>query len=36
VVYEIDDAASAVTIYKVGHRKDVYKSDLPRARRCCA
>jgi mRNA interferase RelE/StbE len=25
VVYEIDDAASAVTIYKVGHRKDVYR-----------
>jgi mRNA interferase RelE/StbE len=25
VVYQIDDAASAVTIYKVGHRKDVYR-----------
>jgi mRNA interferase RelE/StbE len=25
VVYEIDDASSAVTIYKVGHRKDVYR-----------
>jgi mRNA interferase RelE/StbE len=25
VVYEIDDAASAITIYKVGHRKDVYR-----------
>jgi mRNA interferase RelE/StbE len=25
VVYEIDDAASSVTIYKVGHRKDVYR-----------
>ena len=25
VVYEINDAASAVTIYKVGHRKDVYR-----------
>ena len=25
VVYQIDDSASAVTIYKVGHRKDVYR-----------
>jgi len=25
VVYQIDDAATAVTIYKVGHRKDVYR-----------
>lgn len=25
MVYEIDDAATAVTIYKVGHRKDVYR-----------
>ena len=25
VVYQIDDAASAVTIFKVGHRKDVYR-----------
>jgi mRNA interferase RelE/StbE len=25
VVYEIDDAARSVTIYKVGHRKDVYR-----------
>jgi mRNA interferase RelE/StbE len=25
VVYLIDDAAMSVTIYKVGHRKDVYR-----------
>ena len=25
IVYLIDDEASAVTIYKVGHRKDVYR-----------
>lgn len=25
VVYLIDDEASAVTIFKVGHRKDVYR-----------
>jgi mRNA interferase RelE/StbE len=25
VVYSIDDAAMSVTIYKVGHRKDVYR-----------
>jgi len=25
VVYQIDDAAGSVTIYKVGHRKDVYR-----------
>ncbi len=25
IVYLIDDEASAVTIYKIGHRKDVYR-----------
>jgi mRNA interferase RelE/StbE len=25
VIYLIDDEASAVTIYKIGHRKDVYR-----------
>ena len=25
VVYLIDDAASAVTIYKIGHRREVYR-----------
>jgi mRNA interferase RelE/StbE len=25
VVYLIDDAATSVTIYKVGHRRDVYR-----------
>jgi len=25
IVYLIDDEASAVTIFKVGHRKDVYR-----------
>ena len=25
VVYEIDDDASQVTIYKVGHRREVYR-----------
>ena len=25
VVYLIDDAASEVTIYKIGHRKEVYR-----------
>ena len=25
VLYEIDDAARAVTIYHVGHRRDVYR-----------
>ena len=25
VVYEIDDPAHAVTIYKIGHRRDVYR-----------
>ena len=25
VVYLIDDEASVVTIYKIGHRKDVYR-----------
>jgi mRNA interferase RelE/StbE len=25
VVYEIDDAASHVTIYKIGHRREVYR-----------
>jgi mRNA interferase RelE/StbE len=25
VVYRIDDATSAITIYKIGHRKDVYR-----------
>ena len=25
IVYLIDDEANAVTIYKVGHRKDVYR-----------
>jgi mRNA interferase RelE/StbE len=25
VVYLIDDEGSAVTIYKIGHRKDVYR-----------
>jgi len=25
IVYLIDDAASTVTIFKVGHRKDVYR-----------
>jgi mRNA interferase RelE/StbE len=25
VVYEIDDSASQVTIYKIGHRREVYR-----------
>ena len=25
IVYEIDDKAGHVTIYKIGHRKDVYR-----------
>ena len=25
VIYEINDAASEITIYRVGHRKDVYR-----------
>jgi mRNA-degrading endonuclease RelE of RelBE toxin-antitoxin system len=25
VVYEIDDDASHVTIYKIGHRREVYR-----------
>jgi mRNA interferase RelE/StbE len=25
VIYPIDDEASVVTIYKIGHRKDVYR-----------
>lgn len=25
VVYEIDDGASQVTIYKIGHRREVYR-----------
>lgn len=25
VVYEVDDSASQVTIYKIGHRREVYR-----------
>ena len=25
IVYEIDDRAGHVTIYKIGHRKDIYR-----------
>ena len=25
IVYEIDDQAGHVTIYKIGHRKDIYR-----------
>ena len=25
IVYEIDDRAGRVTIYKIGHRKDIYR-----------
>ena len=25
IVYEIDDKAGQVTIYKIGHRKDIYR-----------
>ena len=25
IVYSIDDKASQITIYKIGHRKDVYR-----------
>ncbi len=25
VVYEIDDASNQVTVYKIGHRREVYR-----------